>query len=99
MEHGYTDNVVAEEEDSYFAENKGLRRVNYCFLEKTGFVTSDGELNIDDALAIFPPGSVKDTIEDCKNLQKEKNYPRTVFSTCFHAHIVYNLRISQRYTL
>ena len=83
--------MVAKEEESYFAENKGLRIFNYCFLEKTGFVTSDGELHIDDALAKLGPGLFKDIAKNCS--RREKKYAKTVFQTCFHSGISTAMRL------
>ena len=49
-----------------FDDEEGLKKFNDCFLEKTGFVTSDGELDIDAGLAELSPGFAKPIVEHCQ---------------------------------
>ena len=86
MKTEFTDDTLNKAIESNFTEDEGLRKFNDCFLEKTGFVTSDGKLNIDAALAKLPPSFAKPIVEHCQANIILKYTTESVqdFSTCYH---------------
>ena len=58
LQNGFTEENITDE--------KSLRKFNDCFLEKAGFVSSDGNLNIDAALDKLPPSFAKPIVEHCQ---------------------------------
>ena len=88
-ETGFTDVVFDEETE------RTLRNFNDCFLEKTGFITSDGTLNIDETLRNFPNSFVKPIVEHCQYNIWYPMYSEDVygFSSCYHDGVVNYMRI------
>ena len=75
-----------------------LKKFNDCFLEKTGFITSDGKLNIDAALVRLAPGFAKPIVEHCQANIILNYLAEDVddFSTCYHDGIQNHIADAER---
>ena len=91
VETGYTDQLVSKEEATFLSENRGLRKFNYCFLQKTGFITIYGTRYIDKRLKKRAPRIFYKMLKSC--YRKEKTLPRSFFSTCFHGRVSVYMRL------
>nr|QHB15707.1 olfactory-binding protein 7 [Peridroma saucia] len=65
-ETGYTDEVIAEEENSNLDLDTGLKKFNNCFLDKTGF-RNEKKFELDDALKKIPQRIVTEITKFCQS--------------------------------
>nr|ADO95155.1 antennal binding protein 7 [Antheraea yamamai] len=70
-ESGVKPAVLAEADKGQYTDDGGLKKFIYCFFQKSGVITPDSKLNVDDAIAKLPPGVDKaeatKILEQCKN--------------------------------